>query len=270
MATAQTVADELKKWLSNITQPFGINGETGIDIGLPYHTPVYAVTSGPVVGAGYYGGGGVISVDTPINYKGINGPASIYYQHLSDELVKVGDMVHAGELIGYSGGQIGYGDHPSSTKFSSGPHIEIGINAPYGANGIWHNMGPNVNPLGFFQALEGSGGNTVLDAFGPFGNIPNPLQGAQQGAQDITQAISQLANDFNPANIASGFASGIFSGLSNLVTAPFKALGITSPQDALWRTSLILTGALLIIIGLVALVLDFLDKSNVEVAGTRV
>lgn len=154
MATA-TLGATLDSWLANVTQTFGQNGEHGVDVGLPYGTPVYAPTGGTVLSAGYDPQiGGVVSWQAPITYGGINGPASLYLQHLSTVLVSAGQRISAGQLVGYSGGQLGYGNHPNTPNVSTGPHIEFGINSPaQGGVNLWRAQGPNVNPLGFLQAL---------------------------------------------------------------------------------------------------------------------
>lgn len=166
MATLPSVVvSQLQNWQAHYTQKFGVNGETGVDIGLPYHTPVYSITDGVVLGVGYYGGGGVASVRSTLNYAGL-GDASVYYQHLSEYVVQQGQRVYPGTLVGYSGGQLGYGLHPSSPQFSTGEHIEVGINAPYG--GMWHPLGPNINPIPWMNYLlqngyiPWTGGGTVI------------------------------------------------------------------------------------------------------------
>ncbi len=168
------VLAQLQTWANSFTQQFGQNGETGVDIGLPYHTPVYAVTPGIVSGTtSQYGGGGVVSVDSNLHYGGINGPASVYYQHLSDVVATPGQAVQVGTLLGYSGGQLGYGDNPSSPQYSTGPHIEVGINAPYGAP--WNPIGPNVNPAPFIQDLAAGDTNVLGTGSGPSGSSSPPL-----------------------------------------------------------------------------------------------
>lgn len=160
-----SVSAELAYWFAHITQRFkggySGSGENGVDIGMPQGTPVYAVTGGTVVGHGYYGGGGVVSIE---QQKG----RVWYYQHLdlAEPGIESGQVkqVQAGQLIGWSGGQLSGGRHPSSRQFSSGPHIEVGINAPWG--GIWGPMsekGPNIDPLPLLTAIAqtgGSGGTT--------------------------------------------------------------------------------------------------------------
>lgn len=165
-----SLGGQVTNWLANITQHYGQNQETGIDVYLPYHTPVYALASGPVLATGYYSGGGVVSTE-------IANDKSLYYQHLSDIAVSPSQQVQAGDLIGYSGGQIGYGDHPA-TGNSSGPHIEVGINAPYGANSLWHPLGNSMDVTPFLnqfqQALALNDIGTRNTGTGII--IPNPLQ----------------------------------------------------------------------------------------------
>ncbi len=121
--------------------------EYGTDFGLGYRTPVYAIEGGRVLGAGFYGGGGIVSVEA---HPGI----SEYYQHLSDISVGDGQVVSPGQLIGYSGGQIGYGRHPA-TCCSGGSHLEWGINAPYG--GYWNPLGANIDPVPYLTSLLNGG-----------------------------------------------------------------------------------------------------------------
>lgn len=292
MALPQNVVNELKSWLTDVTQSWHqiVNGkdsgETGIDIGArglgkSLDAPIYAITSGKVIGAGYYGGGGVEAVQSNINYGGINGPASIYYQHLDINLLKKGDTVYQGELIGYSGGQLSGGSHPSTRQFSGGSHIEIGINAPYGqANqSIWSPLGKNINPLGFFQALA-SGNISVLQngtGAGPDPCSVNPLSmecilskiapatanaaNTVQQATDIPGAIAAL-----PGNITNSISTAIGNAIKN----EESVLGITGPADIGWRILLIIIGFVLMLAAILFIGFDLLDKSNIEVAGTRV
>ena len=84
----------------------------GIDIGLNIGDPIYAAFDGVVRAAlptrmtGGYGNVLVI--------RHLNG-LETYYGHLSDYIVESGDIVKAGELIGYGG----------STGHSTGPHLHF-------------------------------------------------------------------------------------------------------------------------------------------------
>ena len=118
-----------------ITQPYGIwsfvdHGiHTGVDLGAPKGTPIYAADDGIVThsgcgvscatGYGYY-----IDID---HGNGI----STRYGHTSQRFVKVGEQVHKGETIGLVG----------STGHSTGPHLhfEVRVNGHY------------VNPLPYIE-----------------------------------------------------------------------------------------------------------------------
>lgn len=170
-----TVGGELAYWFSHITQRFkggySGSGENGVDIGMPTGTPVYAVAGGPVVGNGYYAGGGVVSI------KQQQGRVW-YYQHLDliEPSIASGQtkQVQPGQLIGWSGGQLSGGQHPSSRQFSSGPHIEVGVNAPW--QGIWgpaSDKSANVDPLPILHGTDGSAPTGMPLAY-TGGDVLNP------------------------------------------------------------------------------------------------
>lgn len=110
-----------------VSSPFGYRyhpitgkwkGHTGIDLTPPKGTasstkvPIYATRSGVVIYAGWDSGGGgnYITVDHLDNYKS-------QYMHLESFVVKKGDVVTAGQLIGYMG----------STGASTGRHLHFTI-----------------------------------------------------------------------------------------------------------------------------------------------
>jgi len=107
--------------------PFGDGEEfhTGIDISCPTGRPVYASADGMVVEANFSGGLG--KCVTIFHGLGI----STKYGHLSKIVVKEGQKVKRGTLIGYTG----------STGRSTGPHLhyEVLLN------------GKPVNPLEYIQ-----------------------------------------------------------------------------------------------------------------------
>ena len=109
-----------------VTSPFGYRWgrlHAGIDIGVPYGTPIHAAASGTVVLAGWTGGYG--------NYTCIDhgGGMATCYAHQSSYAVSNGAQVSQGQVIGYVG----------STGHSFGAHLhfEVRIN------------GNPVDPLGY-------------------------------------------------------------------------------------------------------------------------
>lgn len=117
---------------TRITSPFGnrtaptagaSTNHKGIDIGAPEGTPVYASASGRVVTVAYsLARGYYVTIAHSEGFKTL-------YQHLNQQLVKVGDYVETGQQIAVSG----------NTGITAGPHLhfEIWINgtavnpAPY-------------------------------------------------------------------------------------------------------------------------------------------
>jgi murein DD-endopeptidase MepM/ murein hydrolase activator NlpD len=109
-----------------ITSPFGYRWgrlHAGIDIGVPYGTPIHAAASGTVVLAGWNGGYG--------NYTCIDhgGGMATCYAHQSSYAVSNGAQVSQGQVIGYVGN--------TGHSFGAHLHFEVRIN------------GNPVDPLGY-------------------------------------------------------------------------------------------------------------------------
>jgi murein DD-endopeptidase MepM/ murein hydrolase activator NlpD len=109
-----------------VTSPFGYRWgrlHAGIDIGVPYGTPIHAAASGRVVVAGWTGGYG--------NYTCIDhgGGMATCYGHQSSYAVSAGAQVSQGQVIGYVGN--------TGHSFGAHLHFEVRIN------------GNPVDPLGY-------------------------------------------------------------------------------------------------------------------------
>lgn len=98
----------------------------GIDMAAKKGTPIYATRAGHVTTAAYQAGGAGYYVN--INHG--DGYQSIY-MHMTNYIVKAGQYVEAGEIIGYVG----------STGGSTGPHLHFGISY----------KGTYVDPLKFIK-----------------------------------------------------------------------------------------------------------------------
>ena len=109
-----------------VTSPFGMRWgrmHTGIDIGVPYGTPIHAAASGSVIYAGWMDGyGNLVFIDH-------GGGISTGYAHQSGIAVSNGQSVTQGQVIGYVG----------CTGHCFGPHLhfEVRVN------------GTPVDPLGY-------------------------------------------------------------------------------------------------------------------------
>lgn len=93
--------------------PFGRGYEfhDGLDFSAPYGAPVYATGSGVVVRAGWMGAYGLaVLLDHAEGYQSL-------YGHLSRILVRPGQRVEKGQVLGYVG----------STGRSTGPHLHYGV-----------------------------------------------------------------------------------------------------------------------------------------------
>ena len=106
----------ITSWFGYRSDPFGGGGSdyhSGIDIGAPCNTPIYAVLPGTVVISqdGWNGGCG--------NYTVIYHGNNLYteYMHQNYRNVYVGQVVSQGEVIGYVG----------TTGSSTGYHLHIGV-----------------------------------------------------------------------------------------------------------------------------------------------
>ena len=99
----------------------------GVDMAAPKGTPIYATRSGVVTVASYEKGGAGYYVK--INHN--DGYQSIY-MHMTHFIVKKGDHVTAGQIIGYVG----------STGGSTGPHLHFGISEYNAKTKTWSYVDP--------------------------------------------------------------------------------------------------------------------------------
>ncbi|GGO43284.1 M23 family metallopeptidase [Streptomyces lasiicapitis] len=115
-----------------VTSRYGVRGNwaaghhTGIDLGVPSGTPVYAVTSGVVVLARWSGAyGKAVTVRMGDRHY-------VVFGHLSRISVRQGQRIRTGARIGYSG----------ATGRATGPHLHLEIRARRG-------YGSDINPVSY-------------------------------------------------------------------------------------------------------------------------
>ncbi len=139
--------------------------EGGIDKYVKPGTPITALVPGTIVGMGpcvKKGGGscgGYVITTRTNQIPGLPGSNDLYYQHLQSLAggLSTGQSVHAGQTIGFSGG-----------------NTEVGIN-PAGWFGVW---GPSPHPGPWIQKPEGYL-NAAAGIPGASGSLPGtqPWQG---------------------------------------------------------------------------------------------
>lgn len=125
---------------------------TGIDIGAPQNSEFIAVTNGTVTFVGFLGGGGYTITLT--DEKSDNGEIKYSYCHCDPNfIVKKGDYVYKGQVIGYVGPKYVYGvlgnqysdeNGIPTNGATTGPHLHFGmrINNEY------------VNPLDYLPEMD--------------------------------------------------------------------------------------------------------------------
>lgn len=104
---------------NDITQYYGNNGHNGMDIGVPYGTPIVAAASGEVLNASYHWSWG----NNVLLYH--NGTYSTRYAHMSSMAVSVGQYVSQGQVIGYVGNTgNSFGDHLHFEVYLDGYRVD--------------------------------------------------------------------------------------------------------------------------------------------------
>lgn len=246
----------------NISQGFkwtdhNKTAHSGIDLAVPWNTPVTAPLPGTVVFAQCRPWGG--QVDVLVRWNGQNYVTTVL--HLHSILVNQGQSVVAGQLLGYSGGD-GRGPCPTQMpKYSNGPHVHFELTL--GSVGPYHGGPPykvtassfTVDPGPMLQALKSGGG------------LSGGLTGYQQsealpgGASAQETAVSLLSLDalftlpqetVNAINAIPGVDNLIYR-LHEAETFPgWKSLDQVAPLDA--NAQKTLTAAQVVTAGVAAVV----------------
>lgn len=192
----------------------------GIDYGVAVGTPIVAAANGKVTHAGTHRQYGYYVI---INH----GKKSTLYGHLSQILVKVGQPVNSGDVIGKSGGKKGAPGAGTST----GPHLHFELRDPggVGAQG-------RVNAKGFFGKVISNIKNAVTNIFGAVkGFLGFGKSKEEKESKLITTPGAGLKFD-NLSNLSSLPLSEALSGaLLNNTPINYKDLQKEFPQDDIDR-----------------------------------
>ena len=170
----------------------GYEGHAGMDIACPVGTPVYAAYAGTVERTGDFSDIGR-SGDRNILIRNPDQEAQ-YYGHLEECLVKVGDRIRKGQLIGYSGARGNV----------TGPHLHFEMWRAGGNGGVDEDMDPRMH----FEA---------------HGVIPGSTTGQETSKEDedlnneqaymLTELFKRLGK-FDTLNY--GFGNSVLPALSRL------------------------------------------------------
>lgn len=158
--------------LNDFYKSVGMLGHSGIDYYVPENTPIYCTHDGYVIFCGLDNNKGLgIEVVTTqeYDYKETTSLYKTQYWHGNKAIVKVGDFVKAGQIIGYSG----------NTGMSTGPHLHFGIKPVKKVNYGYENIEQNN---GYYGAIDPQ----------PFlnGTYPNKLnKPVSQAFEDMQKAI---------------------------------------------------------------------------------
>ena len=177
---------------SSFEPSHGLGTQYGVGVPTEFHTVITSLSSGLVLDAFYKDYGGVILVRTFVQGRG---QETLYYLHMDDIYVKVGDTVTVGQPLGLSGGQVTGGDHPAG-MYSTGPHIDVGYNNP----NLGKTLGPNFDPTPWLASRIQSGppladilvssGNPIVSTFGL------GLTQAQTLSDSVASGSGPLADNF--------------------------------------------------------------------------
>lgn len=173
----------------------------GIDYGVKVGTPIVAAANGTVTHTGTHRQYGYHVI---INH----GKKSTLYAHLSEILVKVGQPVNAGDVIGKSGGKKGAPGAGTST----GPHLHFELRDPggVGAQG-------RVNAKGWFGKLVSNVKSAVGNIFGAvkgflgFGKDKEPNKSAVVRSPDGGLKFDSLTN-LSSLPLSESLSSSLLSG----------------------------------------------------------
>ncbi|MGG0308423.1 M23 family metallopeptidase [Priestia megaterium] len=112
---------------------FRTKGHSGIDFATPDSTPLKAVEDGVIEVKNYFNENAGLTVKIKFN-----GNEEVIYGHMEKASVHTGDIVHKGDLIGYSG----HSGHVVSSS-GNGAHLHLGLKE----NGKFHDPSQYIQDI---------------------------------------------------------------------------------------------------------------------------
>ena len=135
-------------------------GHEGIDIRAITHSPVFAVTAGDVHRVETNPASGAYGIHVRITHDHPDGPFKTIYAHFEEALVNEGDLVNAGDQIGWA----------NNTGNSFGAHLHM-VLKKVGDGSPWMNTSDIVVPTPYMVDLF-PGEGWAVDVEGNFRTSP--------------------------------------------------------------------------------------------------
>lgn len=173
-----------------------------------------------------------------------------------------------------------------NNALSQGKPVELGLNfggaltgEPSDLYGHYVTVVGENSPTSFLVAdpntAQSKTGNFVTDTLQQLQNA-NPFAAIipRTGAGPGSKSTSNGTIDLNPLDVPAAIAAlpqGLFDTFKSGILGGIQAqTGLTSLSDFGWRAGLVIIGLILISVAFIFINFDLLDKSNIQVMGTRV
>lgn len=231
----------------------GGNTHKGVDIETPSGSPIYAVSDGTIgfsddAGDWNSGYGNLVILGTDV------GGFKVYYAHLSESLVKAGDHVTKGQLLGYTG----------NTGNSTGPHLHLEVRSPQNAV---------IDPDKFFG--QNPNPTTIpVQPYSPPSPGSSPSQGEPGTAAVIGAAGAGVAGASGPSTgnvgsagvVAAAEEGGMTSEYFWVIVTPLGNIYIPKPRPDWQNLALYLVGGTMVLIGIAGFILPNIpeERSKIE------
>ena len=192
-------------------------GHDGTDYGMSVGTDVKAVADGVVKAAEASNPSGGLGFYVQIVHTASNGQKyNSVYGHLSQVMVRTGDRVSRGQVIGKSG----------NTGFSTGPHLHFEINKGENRTGGYYDGNVNMQLSDMANVAgngAGLGGSAYADA------------SSSDGSAALMGAMQTYAQIPNAAGAAYGILQNLYSGNATQIGSAISALGssVSIPQSVM-------------------------------------
>lgn len=231
------------------------SAHSGVDLGVPFNTPVTAPMSGTVLFAQCKPWGG--QVDIAVVRGGL--PYVVTVLHLHVLSVSAGQTVAAGQLLGYSGGDARGPCPTQMPKYSRGAHVHLELTL--GTLGPYHGGPPytisanstTVDPMPLLQALRSGGVAGAASGLGAYAALdPSVLLATPVSAQPFDTIFALPSATVSALEAIPGLDNLIYK-LHEVETFPgWKSLDAIAPLGTDGTSAAAAAGGIATGIGVIA------------------